>query len=84
MLLFLGNTSHLAISKVVVLVVLAMYQWNWAACRQPRPQPGQARQGAAKNSHIIMKECALSAKNLAILSVIVLPGSQKTAVRGNE
>ena len=74
MLLFLGNTSHLAISKVVVLVVLAMYQWNWAACRQ----------GAAKSSHIIMKECALSAKNLAILSVIVLPGSQKTAVRGNE
>ena len=72
--MFLGNTSHLAISKVVVLVVLAMYQWNWAACRQ----------GETKSKQIRTRKSASFVKDLVILSVIVLPGSQKTAVRGNE
>ena len=71
--MFLGNTSNLAISKVVVVVVPAMYQWNWAACRV-----------VTRSRHIIIKESASSVKNLVILSVIVLPGSQKTVARGSE
>lgn len=72
---FKGNTSNLAISKtreVVVVVVPAMHQWNWAVCRE------------TKSRQIRTRESASFVKNLVILSVIVLLGGQKTWVRGSE